>query len=90
MLLEWHGIRGSSVWEEPYLLFMRFHRHDSTNADMTAALLCTDLRWRNAARLLGVSDRFATNSSRWGRPSYGRKSSSGISSTGPSLAARRT
>lgn len=52
VLLEWHGIRGSSVWEEPYLLFMRFHRHDSTNADMTAALLCTDHRWRNAAHHL--------------------------------------
>ena len=52
MLLEWHGARGSSAWEEPYLLFIRFHRHDSTNADMTAALLCTDYRWRNAAHHL--------------------------------------
>ena len=25
---------GSSVWEEPYLSFMRFHRYESTNADM--------------------------------------------------------
>ena len=52
VLLEWHGIRGSSVWEEPYVMFMRFHRHDSTNADMTAALLCTDYRWRKAAHHL--------------------------------------
>lgn len=52
VLIQWHGIRASSVWEEPYLLFMRFHRHDSTNADMTAALLCTDHRWRNAAHHL--------------------------------------
>jgi hypothetical protein len=54
VLLEWHGIRGSSVWEEPYTLFMRFHRNDSTDADMTAALLCTDYRWRNAAHHLIV------------------------------------
>ncbi len=52
VLLEWHGIRGSSAWEEPYMLFMRFHRHDSTNADMTAAPLCTDHRWRNTAHHL--------------------------------------
>jgi hypothetical protein len=52
VLIQWHGIRASSVWEEPYMLFMRFHRHDSTNADMTAALLCTDHRWRNAAHHL--------------------------------------
>jgi len=52
VLLEWHGIRGSSVWEEPYTLFMRFHRNDSTDADKTAALLCTDYRWRNAAHHL--------------------------------------
>jgi hypothetical protein len=52
VLLEWHGIRGSSAWEEPYLLFTRFHRHDSTNAELTAALLCTDHRWRKAAHHL--------------------------------------
>ncbi len=52
VLIRWHGMRASSVWEEPYLLFMRFHRHDSTDADMTAALLCTDHRWRNAAHHL--------------------------------------
>jgi hypothetical protein len=52
VLLEWHGARGSSAWEEPYLLFLRFQRHDSTNADMTAALLCTDYRWRKAAHHL--------------------------------------
>lgn len=51
VLLVWHGTR-SSMWDEPYLLFMRFHRHDLTNADMTAALLCTDHRWRNAAHHL--------------------------------------
>lgn len=52
VMIRWHGMRASSVWEEPYLLFMRFHRHDSTDADMTAALLCTDHRWRNAAHHL--------------------------------------
>ena len=52
VLIAWHGIRSSSVWDEPYLLFMRFHRHDSTNADLTAALLCTDHRWRKAAHHL--------------------------------------
>lgn len=52
VLLEWHGARSTSVWEEPYLLFMRFHRHDSTNADITAALLCTDHRWRKTAHHL--------------------------------------
>ena len=52
VLLSWHGIRSSSVWDEPYLLFMRFHRHDSTDADITAALLCTDHRWRNASHHL--------------------------------------
>ncbi len=52
VLLAWHGIRSSSVWDEPYLLFIRFHRHDSTNADVTTALLCSDHRWRNAAHHL--------------------------------------
>jgi hypothetical protein len=52
VLLVWHGIRSSSVWDEPYLLFIRFHRHDSTNADVTAALLCSDHRWRKAAHHL--------------------------------------
>lgn len=52
VLLSWHGIRGSSVWDEPYLLFMRFHRQDSTDADITAALLCTDHRWRKASHHL--------------------------------------
>lgn len=52
VLLDWHGIRGSSVWEGPYLLFMRFHGHDPTSADVTAVLLCTDYRWRNASHHL--------------------------------------
>jgi hypothetical protein len=42
------------------------------------------------ARLLGVYDRFAINSSRKERPSLERRSSSAISSTASSLAARRT
>src|SRR5438045_1056131 len=52
VLVAWHGIRGSSGWDEPYRLFMRFHRHDSTNSEVTAVLLCTDYRWRNANRIL--------------------------------------
>ncbi len=52
VLVAWHGIRGSSGWDEPYRLFMRFHRHDSTSAEVTAALLCTDYRWRTATRHL--------------------------------------
>ena len=52
ILLDWHGIRSSSSWEEPYLLFMRFHRQDSTNAEVTAVLLCTDYRWRKASQHL--------------------------------------
>lgn len=52
VLLGWHGIRGSSVWDEPFLLFMRFHRHEPANAEVTAVLLCTDYRWRNASRHL--------------------------------------
>jgi hypothetical protein len=59
VLLGWHGIRNSSVWDEPYLLFIRFHRHDSTKADVTAALLCSDHRWRNAAHHL--IDRLTTS-----------------------------
>lgn len=59
VLLAWHGIRSSSVWEEPYVLFIRFHRHDSTNADVTAALLCSDHRWRKAAHHL--IDRLTTS-----------------------------
>lgn len=52
VLLSWHGIRGSSQWDEPFSLFMRFHRDDPTNAELTAALLCTDYRWRNASHRL--------------------------------------
>jgi len=59
VLLAWHGIRSSSVWDEPYLLFIRFHRHDSTNAELTAALLCSDHRWRKAAHHL--IDRLTTS-----------------------------
>lgn len=59
VLLAPHGIRTSSIWEEPYLLFMRLHRHHSTDADMTAALLCTDYRWRNASHHL--IDRLASS-----------------------------
>lgn len=47
-----HGIRSSAMWEEPYGLFRRFHEDDSENAEMTAALLCTDHRWRNGTHLL--------------------------------------
>ena len=52
VLLSWHGIRPSTVWEEPFGLFMRFHRHDSADAIVTAALLCTDHRWRTASHHL--------------------------------------
>lgn len=52
VLVSWHGIRSSSVWEEPYGLFCRFHRDDSEGAGVTAALLCTDHRWRRAAHHL--------------------------------------
>ena len=52
VLVTWHGIRSSTAWDEPYTLFMRFHDDDSKNADMTAALLCTDHRWGKAAHHL--------------------------------------
>jgi len=52
VLLVDHGIRTSSAWEEPYILFSRFHRDDSDNAAVTALLLCTDTRWRTAAHRL--------------------------------------
>ena len=52
VLLVPHGIRSSSVWEEPYLLFRRFHLEDPTDAATTALLLCTDHRWRKAAHQL--------------------------------------
>lgn len=47
-----HGIRSTAAWEEPYSLFSRLHEHDAEGAVTTAALLCTDHRWRKGARLL--------------------------------------
>lgn len=52
VLLAPHGIRSSSAWEEPYLLFRRFHIDDPTDAATTALLLCTDYRWRKATHHL--------------------------------------
>lgn len=52
VLLVPHGIRSSSAWEEPYLLFRRFHLEDPTDAATTALLLCTDHRWRKATHHL--------------------------------------
>ncbi len=48
VLLSWHGIRSSTQWEEPYVLFRRFHAEEPAGAVITAALLCTDHRWRKA------------------------------------------
>jgi hypothetical protein len=47
-----HGIRSSAMWEEPYGLFRHFHENDPKNSEMTAALLCTDHRWRRGTHLL--------------------------------------
>ena len=52
VLISWHGIRSSSVWDEPFALFTRFHRDDATDAVVTAALLCTDHRWGKASHHL--------------------------------------
>lgn len=52
VLLTPHGIRTSSAWEEPFLLFGRFHRDDPSDATITALLVCTDTRWRNGATRL--------------------------------------
>jgi hypothetical protein len=52
VLLAWHGIRASSMWEEPLMLFLRFHRDQAMDAEVTAALLCTDYRWRKASHHL--------------------------------------
>lgn len=52
VLLVPHGIRSSSAWEEPYLLFRHFHLDDRTDAATTALLLCTDYRWRKATHHL--------------------------------------
>ncbi|MDE0778266.1 MAG: hypothetical protein OSB43_18455 [Nocardioides sp.] len=52
VLLVPHGIRSSSAWEEPYLLFRHFHLEVPTDAATTALLLCTDYRWRKATHHL--------------------------------------
>jgi hypothetical protein len=52
VLLSWHGIRSSTQWEEPYVLFRRFHAEEPSGAVITAALLCTDHRWRKASHHL--------------------------------------
>jgi hypothetical protein len=52
VLVSWHGIRSSSVWEEPFALLARFHRDNPAHADVTAALLCTDHRWGKASHHL--------------------------------------
>ena len=52
MLLSWHGIASTSQWEEPYVLFRRFHAEESGGAVISAALLCTDHRWRKAGHHL--------------------------------------
>lgn len=52
VLLSWHGIRSSTPWEEPYVLFRRFHAEEPAGAVVTAALLCTDHRWRTASHHL--------------------------------------
>lgn len=52
MLVLPHGIRSTAAWEEPCSLFSVFHEHDAEGAVITAALLCTDHRWRKGARLL--------------------------------------
>ncbi len=53
-LLAWHGIGSSTQWEEPFILFRRFHADNPDGAIVTAALLCTDLRWRKASHHLVV------------------------------------
>ena len=53
-LLAWRGIRSSTQWEEPFILFRRFHTDDPDGAVVTAALLCTDHRWRKAGQHLIV------------------------------------
>ena len=52
VLIGWHGFRSTAQWDEPYALFCRFHEHDRDGAVITAALLCTDHRWRRAAHRL--------------------------------------
>ena len=52
VLITPHGLRGSALWEEPIGLFRKFHEHDTDGVVVTAALLCTDYRWRKGARLV--------------------------------------
>ncbi len=54
MLLSWHGIRSSTQWDEAYGLFHKFHADEPDYAVLTAALLCTDHRWRKASHHLIV------------------------------------
>lgn len=52
VLVSLHSIRSSLAWEEPLVLFTRFHRDDAADAVVTAALLCTDHRWGKASNHL--------------------------------------
>lgn len=52
LLITPHGIKSSTVWDEAFILFRRFHAHDPDGAAITALLLCTDHRWRKAAHHL--------------------------------------
>jgi hypothetical protein len=52
VLVSWHGIRSSSVWEEPFSLLARVHRDNPAHGEVTAALLCTDHRWGKASHHL--------------------------------------
>jgi len=52
VLVSWHGIRSSTQWHEAYALFRRFHAEEPAGAVVTAALLCTDTRWRKASHHL--------------------------------------
>lgn len=49
VLLLPHSMRSASGWDEPYILFRKFHAEDPDDAAATALLLCTDRRWRKAA-----------------------------------------
>lgn len=52
VLITPHGIKSSSAWEEPFVLFRRFHNGSGDDAIITALLLCTDHRWRKGAHRL--------------------------------------
>jgi hypothetical protein len=54
VLVAWHGIGSSTQWEEPFILFRRFHADNPDGAAITAALLCTDHRWRKGSHHLIV------------------------------------